>query len=171
MNHNEHNPNDHNQTSDLESSLVIVEQLSTRPDEPAVIAERREESSDGSIGAGDLLFDLPEVPSGLAALLPDPQAVDSISTDSLEFDLDLPDDGLAVASATIGDGLITGSDSLGNGLEAATETLGSDLNLAAEGLGDGLAAVGEATGGLFEALGGLFEVFGDLDFFDIGLDF
>ena len=46
MNHNEQNPNDHNQTSDLESSLVIVEQLSTRPDEP----EAQQGSISGSIG-------------------------------------------------------------------------------------------------------------------------
>lgn len=165
MQRNEQNPNQHNGPLDLASSLAIVDQLTSRPDEP----KRREESREPAFSATDLLLDLSDVPGELATLLPDIRTIDSISTDSLEFDLSVPDDGLAVASEAIGDGLIAGSEALGTGLIETSEVLGSGLLSVLDLLGDGLWAFGEGLGGLFEALG---DIDFDFDFdFDIDFDF
>jgi hypothetical protein len=165
MKRNEQTPNHNNEPLDLASSLAIVDQLASRPDEP----ERREESKESTFSATDLLLDLPDVPQGFATLLPDISTFDSISTDSLQLDLNIPDNGLAVASEAIGDGLAAGSEALGSGLIETSEFLGSGLLSALDLLGDGLWAFGEGLGGLFEALG---DIDFDFDFdFDIDFDF
>jgi hypothetical protein len=167
MKRNEQNPNPDNEQLDLASSLAIVDQLASRPDEPG----RREESGKDSPGAGDLLFDLPEIARGVATLIPDSGSFDSISTDRFELDLDVPDIELAAASETIGDGLIAGSEALGSGLIETSELLGGGLLSALDLLGDGLWAFGEGLGGLFEALGDI-DIDFDIDFIDfIDFDF